>query len=594
VSLLGATALAGSLSADPVVLKATDGTTNLVGELIGFDSEYYLLQTELGDLRVASDRVTCEGAACPVFETVEADVVIGGADTLATGLMPLLLAGFATDTGAEARSQSGLSDGRVTTTLTGQDGFGDQMGTVAVQSGSSEDGFNGLQDGSFKVALSSRRITPDEARALSSNGAGNMIDPAQEHIVAIDSLVIVVNQANPVDALSIADLAAIYAGQITNWSQVGGPDLPIQIVTQTDNGTNAVFREGVFGSNNAIRPSNSFQATDNVAAAVYVDENLGAIAYVGFAFQRGQKPLTLISECGIGTTPDAFSVKTEEYALFRRLYLYTRADAGDQMTEDFVKFSTSPAANNVILQSGFIGLSVEQVAQGSNGLRASRIQGTGNGSFENDVINTMIAEMGTHDRLSSTFRFKTGSTQLDPRGLVDLERLVTYLENQPNGTEVTFVGFADNVGAFEPNMHQGRGLWRSRASRLQHHRYRARHQPAGRNMDQNTMNGGSRMKRIRALRSSSMFGSLKRHNPRLGSGRTSERVNPVKTPHQRMISGLKRLGGAISLAAIMATGAAAQSSASDGVYKSGAERIDVSDNIRFLSQLPRRRRRQRG
>jgi len=165
-----------------------------------------------------------------------------------------------------------------------------------------------------------------------------------------------------------------------------------------------VFETGVFGEEGAATNA-AFEAEDNVEAALFVDDNPGAIAYVGFAFKRGQKPLSLVSECGIGTTPDAFSVKTEEYALFRRLYMYNRADTQDPLAQDFINFATSDAASNVILQSGFIDLGIERV----------------------------------------------------PRGELDLERLANYLADLPEGTEITFAGFADNVGAFEPNLALSQG-----------------------------------------------------------------------------------------------------------------------------------------
>ena len=450
-ALLGATALAGSAAADEVVLKSTDGTINLSGNLIGFDDQYYLLQTELGDLRVSADRVRCDGAGCPVFAEILPDVAIGGSDTITEGLMPLLLAGYATNANAEASTEKTQSQGEFATTLVAEDGFGDQIGTYLVRSGSSDDAFQSLLDQSIEVGMSSRRILPDEARALKAAGAGNMIDPTQEHIVAVDSLVVVVNPQNPINEISVDDLAKIYSGEITNWSQLGGPDLAIEPVAQADAGATSVFETGIFGEEGAPIKA-SFEASDNVEAALYVDDNPGAIAYVGFAFKRGQKPLSLVSGCGIGTTPDAFSVKTEEYALFRRLYMYNRADTQNPLTQDFINFATSDAASNVILQSGFIDLGIERVTQGATSSRAQRLQQVSGDAFETALAADMIEMLDAHDRLSTTFRFRTGSTKLDPRGELDLVRLAKYLTDLPSGTEVTFAGFADNVGAFEPNL----------------------------------------------------------------------------------------------------------------------------------------------
>lgn len=63
----------------------------------------------------------------------------------------------------------------------------------------------------------------------------------------------------------------------------------------------------------------------------------------------------------------------------------------------------------------------------------------------------MLAEMDTHDRLSTTFRFRTGSSRIDERGRLDMQRLINHLEKAPSGTAITFVGFTDDVGAFEGN-----------------------------------------------------------------------------------------------------------------------------------------------
>lgn len=278
-----------------------------------------------------------------------------------------------------------------------------------------------------------------------------MIDPAQEHIIAVDSLNIIVNPANSVDAISVADLAAIYGGQVTNWSQLGGEDLPILPVTQQDSAATGVFITGVYGDNGVQGLFSSFEASDNVAAANYVGDNPGAIAYVGYAFKRGQKPVSLVSECGIGTTPDAFSVKTEEYALFRRLYMYNREDIDNALAQSVLDYATSDDSSIVIQQSGFIDLGVDRITQGSDGPRASRIRNSGEDRYENRIVDSMIAMLDENDRLSSTFRFRTGSTDLDPRGLRDVERLAEYLKDMPDGTKVTFVGFADSVGLFEPN-----------------------------------------------------------------------------------------------------------------------------------------------
>lgn len=462
IVLAGTTALSTNAFADTVMLRSTDGTINLEGNLIGVVDDFYLMQTALGDLRIATNRVRCEGEACPTTKAVVADITIGGSDTIAEGLMPLLMAGYATSQDAESTVETTSNAGEFAATLVGQQGFGDELGTYLVKSTPSGEAFAGLTDGSMQVAMSTRTITPDEAATLAAIGAGDMTAGDQEHILALDGLVLIVNQSNPVSALSLEDAARIYRGEVTNWSQIGGPDMPIEVVTGDDD-TASVFNAGVFGGNAPATGPSAFTATDNVEASNYVDKNPGAIAYVGFAFKRGQKPLTLISECGIGSTPDAFSVKTEEYNLFRRLYLYNRGDLSDQMARDFVSFATSDDANGVITQSGFINLGVERVEMGLGSARAREVLQSGTNASEQRLANDMLAMLANNDRLSSTFRFRTGSAILDQRAESDVTRLVHYLADAPAGTQVTFVGFADSMGDFGANL----SLAQARAAQVQ-------------------------------------------------------------------------------------------------------------------------------
>ena len=463
LTLAAAMFAAAPAVADIVTLKSSDGTVNLVGDLVSFDGDIYIIRTDLGDLRIASSRVTCSGEGCPATAAVSADVTLVGSDTVGDGLMPLLMQGYATYLNAEVDTRTTAVDGELISSFTGEQGFGDPLGTYLVKATNSGDGFAALLEGTAEIGMASRRITPDEARALRDAGAGNMIDPKQERILAIDSLVVIVNRQNPIQEISLENLAKIYSGEITNWSQLGGTDLPILAATLAeDSATFSVFEDSVMTTGSMA--ASVTHVDGNEEAASYVNDNPGAIAFVGYAFQRGQKPLNVISQCGIGTTPDAFSVKTEEYALFRRLYLYSRADLENELAKQFLEYINSPEANAVTQQAGFVDLGIERQALGLSNPRASRLTGdaASANSYEAAIIEELLAMMQNSDRLSATFRFRTGSAKLDPRGELDLAQLATYIEGLPQGTEVTFVGFADNVGEFEPNMR----LSKSRAQQV--------------------------------------------------------------------------------------------------------------------------------
>ncbi|UWQ98596.1 substrate-binding domain-containing protein [Rhodobacteraceae bacterium S2214] len=452
LSIVGAAVLPTNVMAGDVTLKSADGTVNLTGEFLAFEDNSYMVRTPLGDLRIAATRVTCEGESCPVFEIDSADVQIAGSDTLGSGLVPLLLEGYAGNIQAAATISAG-ADNNIVAELIGDDGYGDNLGSYLVKSAGSNDAFSTLLENEAHIGMSSRRIRPDEARALRDAGAGNMVSPSQEHIVAVDSLVVITHPSNPIDTLTTEELGKIYSGEIKDWSEVGGNPGKILVVDRPEgSGTRAVFSNAIFGDKPELElaPLEVRIANDNSKVSEVVNEYENAIGFVGYAFQRGAKPLTLINECGLSIRADAFSARTEEYALQRRLYLYNRADADSEQMSDFLTYATSPAADAVISKSGFIGLSIDRRIQSLDSDRGRALLNTNVDAYEGAFMRDMLAKMVEYDRLSTTFRFRTGSSALDERGLVDMQRLADYLKAEPDA-EVLFVGFTDDVGAFDSN-----------------------------------------------------------------------------------------------------------------------------------------------
>lgn len=438
-------------SAQEVLLKSSDGTISVNGQLQSFEDGHYTIQTVLGSMRIAALNIICEGEACPDLSSGVEDVVVAGSDTLGDGLMPLLISGFAAQNGGitESVEQSGAIS---VTNLVGEGGFGDPIGTFSVSSTSSADAFAALQDKNTQIGMSSRRILPAEARRLRDVGGGNMIDLRQEHVVAVDSLSVVVNHQNPIGTISLADVDRIYSGLVTNWSELGGPNQPITVFGRaSDTGSRAVFDSRIFSeSGRSVSDAVVEKATDQeIAAAVNADPY--AIGYVGFANVRGTKPVNVAGNCGISSHPDSFSSKTEEYPLQRRLYLYNRGDNLTDTAQNFIDYATSENADGVVAKSGFINLGVERVTQDTSNDRMQLLIENTTDPFEFGLMRDLLVDMFRWDRLSTTFRFASGSNQLDGKAILDLERLVTYLKQHPEGTEVSFVGFTDSDGVFEAN-----------------------------------------------------------------------------------------------------------------------------------------------
>jgi len=454
---LAAATLAPSLTtAGQINLQSLDGAVDITGEFLGMEADKFVVRTALGELRIATDRVRCTGLACPNYEKRQADVSFSGSETIGVGVMPLLIEGYAAELEAEnivetIDTGSALNGSEVVASLVDESGFGDEVASYRVFSTNTVQGFKGLLDGSTDFAMASRRISPAEAASFEAVGAGDMYSPDQENIVGFDSLIVITNPNNPVDSISMEDLAAVFVGRIRNWSELGGPDMPIRVVArQSDAGTRAIFADNVYDGINLVL-GNAGIAVNSTEMADFVTEHEGAIGYTGLAFQRGTKALDIVNECGITTSPDAFSVRTQEYALQRHMYLYNRADLSSKSAQDFLNYALSSKADPVLNKAGFIDFSVARRSQDIDSARAAQLISAELPARERPAVEAMLKDMRNFDQLSTTFRFRTGSSRLDERAIIDMERLTSYLETQPRGTKVVLAGFTDNVGTFANN-----------------------------------------------------------------------------------------------------------------------------------------------
>ena len=212
--------------------------------------------------------------------------------------------------------------------------------TFEVQAHGTKTAFEDMAAGKCDIGMASRQIKSDEAQQCALAGLGDMLSPACEHVLGLDGIAVFVNRSNPVSALTKEQIADMFSGGITDWSQVGGHPGPINLHTPDDkSGTFDMFNSLVLGprplSAQASRYENSAKLSDEVAA----DPN--GIGFAGMAFVRGSKPLA-ISDAGTRPLlPTPFTVATGDYPLSRRLLLYVPADPQNKWSRKFVEFALS-------------------------------------------------------------------------------------------------------------------------------------------------------------------------------------------------------------------------------------------------------------
>lgn len=159
-------------------------------------------------------------------EMVEKHLTITGSNTVGEVLGLELVKGYLQSKGYEISiSPKSHEVKHVTGTKKGE-----KM-TVVIESRGSSSGFLAFETGQTDVGMASRRIKDKEANKLQAI-LGDMKSPYAEHVIALDGLAVVVNPQNPVSSLTKQQISDIYSTKIKNWSEVGGSDMPITILTR--------------------------------------------------------------------------------------------------------------------------------------------------------------------------------------------------------------------------------------------------------------------------------------------------------------------------------------------------------------------------
>jgi phosphate transport system substrate-binding protein len=221
---------------------------------------------------------------------------------------------------------------------------------ITVKGGGSGVGIASLINKTVDFADSSREIKAEETAAAGSAG----VNPVGTE-VAKDGLVVIVNSANTVKGLTKEQLGKIYAGQITNWKDVGGADATILLLGRdSSSGTYAFVKDEVLGKL-ADKPEYAKSMRNLQSTQAIVDEvskSPNAIGYIGLGYENASiKPIDID-----GTTSSVETVLDGTYALSRGLYMYSDGQPVGA-SKAYIDWILSPAGQSIVKEQGFVPLS---------------------------------------------------------------------------------------------------------------------------------------------------------------------------------------------------------------------------------------------
>ncbi len=217
---------------------------------------------------------------------------------------------------------------------------------ISYDSQGSSVGVKGVISGTYSLGGSSRELSDSEKA-----------EGAVAVRIALDGVAVIVNKATvSIDSITTAQIAAIFAGEITNWNQVGGPDAPIVIFNRDEaSGTRDCFNSTVvkpagkkFTNTAAIVTSNGDMVA-KVAGTPY------AIGYCGFGYitkDPGTKPLVVN-----GIPPVVANVLNNTYPVSRYLNMVHDGPLAEGTLEKaFIDYLLSPDGQAIVKEEGFIPL----------------------------------------------------------------------------------------------------------------------------------------------------------------------------------------------------------------------------------------------
>lgn len=231
--------------------------------------------------------------------------------------------------------------------------------SVEVSGGGSGTGIAALENGTVDIANSSRTVEPREAEIARKNTGKE----PKEYLVGYDALAVYVNKANPIDEITLAQLAGIYAedGKVTKWSEMGvtmpaGADEIIRISRQSNSGTYAYFREAVLGNGHDFKlGSRDMHGSKDVVELV--SKTPGAIGYSGMGYTTPEvKMLRVARKAGdTAWAPTVENTLTQAYPIARPLLMYTLGEPAGEV-KAYLDWVHSPAGQAIVRATGYVPL----------------------------------------------------------------------------------------------------------------------------------------------------------------------------------------------------------------------------------------------
>jgi len=229
--------------------------------------------------------------------------------------------------------------------------------TIQVTGGGSGTGIAALINGTTQICESSRPMKPEEKNSVKEQRKADV----SEIPVALDALAVYLNNQNPVEHLTMEQVAKIFKGEITNWKDVGGPAGAIVLYGRENNsGTYVFFKEHVLENKDFAERYQPLPGTAAVINAVTKDP--AGVGYGGIGYAKDVKTISIAKTADAQPiAPKMENVLNNSYPLSRQLFWYIAGPPAGEI-KSFVDWVLSPAGQKIVNEVGYYPLKPEAAA----------------------------------------------------------------------------------------------------------------------------------------------------------------------------------------------------------------------------------------
>lgn len=434
--------------AQDVSLTSRDGVITIDGTLLSYDGEFYRVDTIYGALTLDGEGVVCNGPGCPDLKAFIPEIGFSGSRLMASVLMPGMIQAFA-DRNRFSVVREVRDDTFSTFVLSDAERV---RARFRLRGTTTREGFADLIAEEADVALVVREPSPVEVEMANSSGAGSLLNGRRARVIALDGLVITTAPVQPKSDLSLVEIADVFAGRVVNWAELGGPDAAISVhLPGTGSGLSQTFRSRVLEGGDFVSGAVFHDDLESLVDAVALDPfaiGLTVLSEVG-----NSRPVRIAGACGFEQVVSFATLRTEDYPLTLPMMLYTPARRLPLMGREFIEYATSAAANVVIRRSGFVDQTISSTGFEREGNRLAHAVSLAGEEISLEDLQRMVGTLKDRRRLSTTFRFEGGATQLDVQSRENIARLAEALElGAFDDKGLLFVGFSDSDGSASANL----------------------------------------------------------------------------------------------------------------------------------------------